>query len=215
MPTFIELQERAIKLVNDPDLNGDIPALINQGVYEIAGGMLSSIADIVTPPLPKLHTINNITTVVGTGFVDMPDDFHRTLQFAVKANGTEVDIANSFIAFLETDPSMQKEGNVNEVIEHGRKLYYVNIPKAAEDITLHYYRKPVDMVDDDDEPEGIPEHLQISLLVNFAVWKAYELIEDGIDGETPNTAKYKGFFMEALRTLELSIPDYIRGAQLR
>jgi len=71
------------------------------------------------------------------------------------------------------------------------------------------------MVADGDFPDGIPEHLQVSLLVNFAIWKAQEILEDGVEGETPNTIKYKKLFLEAMRTLELSIPAYTRGLMLR
>ncbi len=89
------------------------------------------------------------------------------------------------------------------------------MPSVAELVTLHYYRRPVDMVADGDTPDGIPLHLQMSLLVNFACWKAYEFIEDGLEGETPNTLKYREFFFAALKTLELSLPDDVRGLELR
>jgi len=215
MATFKELTDRAILLVSDPGLNDTIPVLINQGVNEIAGGMLSSLASIVTPPLPELFTIGTVDTDIATAFVNMPDNFHRTLQFAVKANGSEVDIANSFIEFTETSPALDKAGAISEVIEHGKKFYYLNIPSVSEEVIVHYYRVPVDMVEDADVPDGIPLHLHMSLLVNFACWKAYEFIEDGIEGETPNTDKYREFFFTALKTLELSLPDYVRGLELR
>ncbi len=120
MATFKEITDRAISLVKDEDggsLHDTIPALINQGVNEIAGGMLSSLGDIVTPPLPELFTIDTVTTDIAAAFVDMPSDFHRTLQFAVKANGSEVDIANSFIVFTETNPALTKAGAISELFE--------------------------------------------------------------------------------------------------
>jgi len=110
---------------------------------------------------------------------------------------------------------LNKSGRISEVAEHGKKLYYQGIPTVAETVTLHYYRKPVDMALDTDVPDGIPDHLQISLLVNFAAWKAYERLEENLEGQTPNTDKYKRFFMEAMRILELSIPSYSRGLMLR
>jgi len=215
MATFKELIDRTRSLVNGPAVQDIIPALINQGVDEIAGGMLSNIADIIIPPLPELFTIGEVTTSRTKAFVDMPYNFQRTLQFAALEKGSEVDIAHSFIEFTETDPSLSKNGSVNEVVEHGRKLYYLNIPIKAEKITIHYYRYPVEMAEDDHEPDGIPYHMHWALLVNFAAWKANEFIEDGLEGETPNTLKYKSFFLEALRTLELTIPDYTRGLELR
>ncbi len=216
MATFAEIQERVNDLVQD-DLGNDdlIPALINQGVYEIAGGMQSFLADVIIPPLPELFKIDVVSTVPGQAFTNMPNDFHRTLQFAVNEKGTEIDIADSFIAFSEIDPSMSKVGSIIEVIEYGRKLYYLNSPVVAENVIVHYYRKPVVMVAEGDIPDGIPEHLQMTLLVNFACWKAYEFIEDGIEGDAVNTQKYKSFFAEALKTLEVTIPDYTRGLKLR
>jgi len=77
--------------------------------------------------------------------------------------------------------------------------------KAAP-LTIHYFRLPVDMEDDDDTPDGIPTQFQKKLLVNYACKEIFSLIEDGIEGQQVNTAKHTGFFLSALRDLELSIP---------
>jgi hypothetical protein len=227
--TFEELIAKANTLVDDSVMATLLGGLINQGVYEIAGGMPSLLNWIanplpnslkpvlpnsLTPPLPDLFTIDTVST--GTAaFVNMPTNFHRDLQFIASAAGSEIDIADSFIDFAETYPLLNKTGRISEVIEHGGKLYYQGIPTVSEAVTLHYYRKPVNMVNDDDTPDGIPEHLQVPLLVNFAAWKAYEHLEDGIEGEIPNTIKFKNAFLEAMRTLELSLPAYTRGFMLR
>ncbi len=215
MSTFEELIARATLLVDDTVLTDSLGDFINQGVSEIAGGMQSSLLDVVTPPLPDLFSIAAVTTDVSLAYVDMPATFHRNLQLAVSASGIEIDIAHSFIAFTETYPALNRTGNISEVIEQGGKLYYQGIPITAEEVTLHFYRAPIAMVEDDDEPDGIPEYLQMSLLVNFAAWKIYSFIEDGIEGETPNTIKFKSFFFEALKTLELSIPYDSRGLMFR
>lgn len=212
--TFETLISKANVLVKDSSLLASLGDFINQGVYEIAGGMpslLDGIADplpnSLTPPLPELFTIDTVATGI-SAFVNMPTNFHRDLQLAASSAGSEIDIANSFIEFAETYPLLNKAGKVSEVVEHGKKLYYQGIPTTSETITLHYYRKPINMVNDDDTPDGIPEHLQVSLLVNFAAWKAYQHIENGLEGESPNTVKFKNLFLEAMRTLELSIPSY-------
>lgn len=215
MPTFEELITRTTTLVNDSTLTETIEDLLNQGVYEIAGGMQSALSDIITPPLPELFTIDTVVTDINLAYVNMPSTFHRNLQLAVSANGTEISVANSFIEFAETYPLLDKVGIISEVAEQGGMLYYQGIPSTAENLTLHFYRKPVEMVNDADTPDGIPEHLQMSLLVNFAAWKAYEFIEDGMEGETVNTIKFKTFFTEALKTLELTIPYDSRGLFLR
>jgi hypothetical protein len=222
MPTFATLISRTNVLVDDTSLYSSLGGFINQGVSEIAGGMPSLLDGIanplpnsLTPPLPDLFTIDTVSTSISAAYVDMPVDFQRDLQFAASATGSEIDIADSFIEFVETYPLLNKSGRITEVIEHGNKLYYQGIPTVSEEVTIHYYRKPVDMVNDADTPDGIPEHLQISLLVNFAAWKAHEHLEDGVEGENPNTLKFKNNFLETMRTLELLLPSYVRGLMLR
>ena len=215
MATFGELQERVAMLVMDDSLEAMLSSLINQGVNEIAGGMQSALGDWTTPPLPDLFTIGTVDTSTSVAYVNMPTNFQRDLQLVVRSTGQEVNIANSFIEFTETYPALDKTGIISEAAEQGGKFYYQGIPSVSESVTLHYYRRPVDMVDNDDTPDGIPLHLQFSLLVNYAAWKAYEFIEDGIEGETPNTQKYMGLFLSALRTLELSVPYDNRGLMLR
>jgi len=215
MPTFEELMLRTSTLVDDDSLAESLGDFINQGVYEIAGGMKSVFSDMITPPLPALFVIATVTTDVALAFVSMPVTFHRSLQLAVSAKGSEIDIAHSFIDFVTTYPALSRVGNISEVVEHGGKIYYQGIPLVGEILTLHFYRKPVIMISDADVPDGIPEHLQIALLTNFAAWKAYEILEDGIEGETPNTIKFKGLFFDALQTLELAIPYDSRGLMLR
>lgn len=222
MPTFIDLKNRVNVFIDNPAVTSLLGGFINQGMAEIAGGipsLLDGIADplpnTLTPPLPELFTIGTVVTSTVAAYVAMPTNFQRELQFIASSTGSELDIAHSFIDFVETYPLLNKSGKISEVIEHGRKLYYQGIPTSAETLTLHYYRKPVDMVTDISVPDGIPEHLQISLLVNFAAWKAYERIEENLEGQTPNTDKYKKFFLEAMRTLELTLPSYSRGLMLK
>jgi len=210
MPTFEELKIRVGNLVKDPELTDSFGNFINQGVNEIAGGMPSATLETITPPLPDLFTIDDVTTDTSLAYVDMPTTYHRNLQFAASENGSEIAIANSFIAFAESYPLLDRQGNISEVVEKGGKLYYQGIPSAAETITLHFFRKPVDMSDDSDTPDGIPEHLQYALLANFAAWKAYEIIENGME-DAINIVKYRDLFFNALKTLEFTIPYDNRG----
>lgn len=215
MATFSSLKTTADTLVDDSSMTSLLGDFINQGVSEIAGGMQSTLLDGITPPLPELFTIGTVDTSISAAFVAMPTNFHRGLQLVAAPTGNEIDIAHSFIEFTETYPLLDRSGSISEVVEHGRQLYYQGIPTVSESLTIHYYRKPVDMSADGDTPDGIPEHLHISLLVNFAVWKSFEYLEDGLEGEIPNTIKFKNNFLEALRTLELTLPAYTRGLMLR
>jgi len=215
MATFEELIARTNLIVQDSSLLTDLGALINQGVNEIAGGMQSTLGSWITPPLPDLFNMDTVDTSTTLAYVDMPETFHRSLQLVASENGRSIDIEHSFIDFTETYPLLNKVGNISSVIEHGKKLYYQGIPTVSEELTLHFYRKPVAMVDDEDVPDGIPEHLQMNLLSYYAAWKAFILIEDGIEAESINVKRYMELFYSNLRVLELSIPDYTRSLYLR
>ena len=215
MATFAELIDRTDILVQDPSLTDMLGDFINQGVDEIAGGMQSVLGSWLTPPLPLLFTIDTVATSTSAAYVDMPEEFHRGLQMVVDSSGREISIEHSFIEFTETYPLLNKTGNISAAVEHGNKLYYQGIPVNSEILTLHFYRKPVIMVADGDMPDGLPSHLQIPLLTNYAAWKAYEFIEDGLEESSPNTQRIMGLFFNSLKTLELSLPDYTRGLLLR
>lgn len=215
MATFAELIDRTNILVQDPSLTDMLGDFINQGVDEIAGGMQSVLGSWLTPPLPLLFTIGTVATSTSAAYVDMPEEFHRGLQMVVDSSGREISIEHSFIEFTETYPLLNKTGNISSAVEHGNKLYYQGIPVNSEILTLHFYRKPVIMVLDADIPDGIPSHLQIPLLTNYAAWKAYEFIEIDALEESTSLQKFMGAFLIALKTLELSIPDYTRGLFLR
>ena len=215
MATFAELIDRTNILVQDPSLTDMLGDFINQGVDEIAGGMQSVLGSWLTPPLPLLFTIDTVVTSTSAAYVDMPEEFHRGLQMVVDSSGREISIEHSFIEFTETYPLLNKTGNISAAVEHGNKLYYQGIPVNSETLTLHFYRKPVIMVADGDMPDGLPSHLQIPLLTNYAAWKAYEFIEIDALEESTSLQKFMGAFLIALKTLELSIPDYTRGLFLR
>ena len=214
MATFLTLQSLVQEIMQDSSLDTSIPGKINQGVQEIAGGMQSTVGSVITPPLPDLFTIGTVYTATDAAYVTLPATYQRGLQFVANENGHEVDISNSFIDFAQTYPLLDRAGVISEVAEKGGNLYYQGIPASSETLTLHFYRFPVDMSDDDDTPDGIPTHLQIPLLVNYAAWKMFELIEDGVEGPGVNTQRYMGLFMNALRTLELSIPYDERSLNL-
>ncbi len=215
MATFEELIARTNLIVQDSSLLTVLGDFINQGVYEIAGGMQSTLGSWITPPLPELFTIDTVDTSITLAYVDMPETFHRSLQLVASENGSSIDIEHSFIDFIDTYPLLNKTGNISSVVEHGKRLYYQGIPTVSEELTLHFYRKPVVMEDDDDVPDGIPEQMQLTLLPYYAAWQSFIFIEDGIEAESINTKKYMDLFYSSLAILELSIPDYSRSLFLR
>ncbi len=211
-----ELRTAVETIIQDESFtSSDIDGYLNEVQNEVAGGVESTLGSWITPPLPNLFTIDTITTSTTLAYVAMPTTFQRNLQFVSSSDGNEIDIAESFISFSQTYPLLDKAGTVTECCELGGNFYYQGIPTSAATITIHFYRFPVDMEDDTDEPDGIPNHLHRGLLVNGACRKIFELLEDGTEGNRPNTEKYMGLFLASARILELSIPYQIRVLNLR
>lgn len=190
----------------------------NDLILTCSGSDLSS--DTIIGGLYTDTDTSNTVTPTNTAYaaplpyVSMPDNFQRYLQFVAAPGGYEIDIEENFILFSETYPLLDRSGLVTAAIEKGNRLYYQGIPTTATNLTVHYYRFPVDMTLVSDEPDGIPSHLQKSLLVNHACWKIFELIEDGIEGPGQNTERYMNLFFQALKVLELTVPYPTRGIDL-
>ncbi len=205
MPTLSELRDQVRARVPDP-ISGDsvITDQLNLGVLQIAGGVLSPDGGHLTPPLPGLFKVDTIETSTSLAYVSAPATFHRNLQFVSNSDGREIEIYNSMIEFAIDYPLMNETGAVESVIEQGGNIYYQKIPTTAEILTLHFFRLPVDMSDDDDTPDGIPSHLAEDLLVNFACIRIFQI------QKTKDRSKeilwHTNLLNEALRKLELSIP---------
>ena len=215
MATLTQLQTIVTSIVQDTEFtNTIIMGYLNRGVQEIAAGIPSAFVDFLTPPLPNLFSIDTVDTSTALAYVSMPTTYQRGLRLAVNEAGVEIDISNSWINFSETYPLLNNSGNIYEVAEQGGKLYYQGIPTTSEEISIHFYRLPVDMTASSDTPDGIPSHLQVPLLTNYACKEIYNLIEDGLEGQQVNTAKHNALFYAALKTLELSVPFDTRPLEL-
>lgn len=174
----------------------------------IVGGIYTDIDTTnTTSPTDTIY-------VAALPYVNLPDDFHRNVQFVARLNGVEIDIAESFIPFAETYPALDRIGTITEVSVQGNLLYYQSIPTEEEDLIIHYYKFPTALTGVTDVPDYIPSHLQIPLITNHVAWKLYELIEDGLEGPGLNTQRYMGIFYNYLKTLELTIPYMRRGINL-
>lgn len=206
MPTLAELRSQVKNRVPDP-ISGDsvITGRLNLGVLQIAGGVLSPLGDYITPPLPELFQVATIDTSTSLAYVSAPATFQRSLQFVSNSDGREIEIYNSMIEFAEDYPLMDGSGSVKAVIEQGGNIYYQDIPSAAETLTLHFFRLPVDMSADDDTPDGIPSHLAEDLLVNFACIQIFQI--QRTKDRSKEILWHTNLLNKALHLLELSIPQ--------
>ena len=188
----------------DPDFTStQILALLNEGQMSIAGGGERDHGYPLLAPLPELSSSDTVTFAVDATSVSLPATYHRGVFFVVDANNYKLSGYDSHIELLNRYPSLET-GSTEVYAIKGSTLFYA--PAQAQDVTVHFFRLPVDMdTASDSEPDGIPEHLQERLLVSYAVMKMSEQIEIGMESSRPNTSFWLARHQAALTDLERMI----------
>ena len=176
----------------------DIIGYLNQGVRHIASGIIVPGLNDVTNPLPELFTLGSVTT--GTdSYVALPDNYSRDLHFVANASHVELTIYWVFSELARTYTNRTETGSLDVVAIKGSTLHYRKIPVDPEVLTIHYYRKPVDMAIDTDEPDGIPEHLHEALLCNYAL---IEIVKSLPNVNVSLLELYTTWLAQAIRELD-------------
>jgi len=202
MPTLINLTAAIHDIIDDDSV--ELKDRINETVTTIAGGIRMPSGE-TSPPLPELFQSNTVGTTANA-YVDLPDTYQRNVFSIIDRRGNEIFPPNggdyySFRLFLNslTKKDMSQVGTVTQVCVRGRKLYYQGIPSASENLTIYFYRKPVDMNLDEDTPDGIPEHLQKRLIVHYVCKEIYgEGLEDGDESRAIGARYHTDKFYEAM-----------------
>jgi len=170
---------------------------LNMGLQEIAAVLA----------IPGLSTSDTVTaTSTDDGHVALPVDFSHDLYLATTEeypNGLILcENLKSLIAQYDPDET----GNVRMVAVQFQDLYYAPFVEDDEDITLHYYKNPEALTLGGILPSWMPVHLQKSLMVNYLAKEIFTQIEEGIDGQMPNTAKYSQLYGQGLQLLQAFYP---------
>jgi hypothetical protein len=208
--TLTSLTTAIVEIIQD-DSYTDLTDRINDAVNNIAGGI--RMPDGTTsPPMPELMASDTISTTVNA-MADLPTDYQRRLFYVVDSSGDRLlppDGGNyySFMLFLNHcyKKDLTETGSVLSVCVKGKKLYYQGIPTDSEDVTVMYYRLPVDMSSSTDEPDGIPGHLQLRLIKHWVCKEIFgEGLEDGAEAHGTGTKYHTSKFMEAM----IDLVDFI------
>jgi len=188
---------------------------INEAVMAIAGGILlpgnhSKYPAMTSPFLPDLFTIGTVTTSASTAYVAMPANFmdrQSSLKLVVDSSGDMVPCPtggdySSFRLFMNRLPKkdLSETGYVWICCVKGSSLYYQG--KAAQTLTVQYFRKPTDMSAGTDTPDGIPSHLAKRLIRHWVCKEEFgQGIEDGEDNQGRAEAYHTRKFYDAITEL--------------
>lgn len=109
------------------------------------------------------------------------------------------------------------EGGICYLTTVGSDLQYYRSPAVATTVNCRFYKKPTELTLPSHVPSCIEkEEYHELLLVNYVLWHAWSLKEDGMEGLKVNTEYHKNLFSDALQLLDnktvtgVSTPDLDR-----
>jgi len=216
MATLEQLREAISGILQDSSFSTtDLDKRINLAVQTIAAGVKLPDQGWLTPPLPDLFSIETKDTVADQAWLEMPDDYHRGLERVTGESlwGVRPPRGGDFYSFdlfmrQAHDKKLAAQGQVYIACLRGRRLYYQGVPASPETLSLSYFRKPETMTEDSSVPEGITDHLQERLIVNYVCGKIFgAMIEDGETSRKEGTQYHMMEFYGAVEEMLLFIPD--------
>ena len=196
------------------DSTATVLGIINRGQLEIAGGGDRDHGNAKLAPLPDLFTSGTVTLTANASNVAMPATYQRGLS-RVTVAGEKLKKYDNLQKLL--DAYEGRTGAPEAYHLKGRTLWLLPSPASNTTVTLYFYRYPVDMSivayaagppivqAVDTSPDGIPPELHFKLLVNFGCREIYSDIEQGLEGNTPDTLKHDALYQRALTDLERMI----------
>lgn len=163
---------------------GDILARMNVAVSAIAGGIRLPDGRF-SPPLPDLFISSTVATTVNA-YADLPATYQRNVFYVADSSGDRIlpppgGDYYDFMLFLNhiQKKDLSEAGSIYRVCIKGKKIYYQGVPSESENLTVMHYRKPVDMEETSDEPDGIPEQYQIPLIKHYVCRSIFGDILEG------------------------------------
>jgi len=207
MATLLELQTAILDISKNHYIQTESSVLliarINEAVTTIAGGIRMPNGAI-SPPLPDLYESAVVATTVNA-YASLPATYQRNVFYVADSSGDRIlpprnGSYYSFMQFLNnaSKKDLSSTGSVYDVCVKGSKLYYQAIPSVSENLTVMFYRKPVDMALNTDTPDGIPSHLQTRLIKHYV---GEQLAQEMVDGTQAMAAYHKTMFYTAMQDL--------------
>lgn len=181
-----------------------IDAKINAGLVDASWHQL----------LSELESSGEFTTDPASNEVDIPADwdFQRNLYHADAADKPDIKVFTQIGLLKKRVPDIDTEvheGDIEYLTTRKGKVVYSPSPATATTVKCNFYINPTPLAADDDIPTCLPIPLHGPILVSYALWKLFAIIEDGIEGFKVNTNYYKKEYQEALERID----DYIDEGQ--
>ena len=197
MATGLELAEIVLGIVQDDSYDeNDALYQFNQCAAFISGQYV----------LPSLDHQGTVTTSTETWSVSAPATFQRNLYEALDSAGRPIGILDSrkqMLAYCDGKITTTG-GRIERLAVVGNSILYWPINTTAEELTLFYQRRPTAITlagEVDLLPGAFSDNDQV--FINFACWKLYEKIEQGLEGQKVDTNHHLATFTGLLGNLGL------------
>jgi hypothetical protein len=217
MPTLAELTSVLFGtgsqgIIQDASFYSEATDRINAAVTAISAGLRMPDGQI-SPPLPDLYDMQEVTTSTTLPYVALPSDtghvYQRGLHLVSDSNGNQLFPPNggdyyAFKLFLKraAKKDLSQSGAISMVCVKGSNLYYQGIPSAAVTLTLHFYREPVAMSSGTHTPDGIPSQYAERLIAHYVAKEILgTYVEDGDNNQATGFKYHTMRFFEAMTDL--------------
>ena len=157
--------------------------------------------------IPGLQGVATLSIPVSAKSVPMPVSYLHDLYLVTSSTYPNGVLIAPNLKELTTNSDNEATGPVAMVAVDGRVLNVRPMSEAAEDLVLHFYKKPVELEAGDDFPSYIPEAFQREIFRNFVLREAYLQIEDGVDKNATNTQNYSALFAGGLAAMVAFYPN--------
>lgn len=191
--SILAIYETVEQAIQDPSFTreGSFIPLINQAMNEISV--------LVALPLLQTSAVLNIPVDATTGYVDMPENYHRDMYYAKELDsGRDLRIrANMRTLYLLNLPEQAQI--ITDCVVYAGEFHFAPQPLTENNIQILYYRnfEPLEDEDEDQDIDGLPVQYY-DVVSNYLLKKLFAIIEDGVDGRKVNTAFYNEMYMSGL-----------------
>jgi hypothetical protein len=149
----------------------------------------------------------------------LPDNYFDEFYFVSDSDGQPIEIALSLTALWSTTKIQEFTpigcDNIKAVAFVGRQLYVDSVSTDDCVLRVTYKKRPEPIESLSDDILVIPEAFQEDLLVSYAAYFCFDLIEDGVGDRKENAKHYYNLFMAsqaAIRDrygLGDELPDFV------
>ena len=197
--TAMDIADNILDVVQEPAFDEDTVV-----------GLLNECAQVISRRfiLPALDAENTVTAVNSASSVALPTDFQRNLYFCKDDTSyNEIAICNSKDQVARYyDPNMSNSATlIRGVAAVGPLLYYAPMPINDTVLTLRYQKVQAVITLATELDEYILPYGFQDLWKNYAIWKLFSRIEQGMEGRKVDTSYYMSLFVGLLDELSLTL----------